>query len=63
MIDEVSMMNYKLLDLLDSRFLRVLMEKDEYMGGKLVEQATKTLLLLQMWLAILWLHLLATHRW
>jgi hypothetical protein len=27
---EVSMMNWKLLDLLD-RFLRVLMEKDEYM--------------------------------
>jgi hypothetical protein len=35
MINEVSMMNYKLLDLLD-RFLTVLMENDEYMGGKLV---------------------------
>jgi ATP-dependent DNA helicase PIF1 len=35
MIDEVSMMNYKLLDLLD-RFLRVLMGNDENMGGKLV---------------------------
>ena len=35
MIDEVSMMNFDLLDLLD-RFLRVLMEKDLCMGGKLI---------------------------
>jgi hypothetical protein len=35
MIDEVSMMNYKLLELLD-RFLRALMGVDEYMGGKLI---------------------------
>lgn len=35
MIDEVSMMNYKLLDLLD-RFLRILMGNDDCMGGKLV---------------------------
>jgi ATP-dependent DNA helicase PIF1 len=35
MIDEVLMMNYKLLDLLD-RFLRVLMGNDKDMGGKLV---------------------------
>jgi hypothetical protein len=35
MIDEVLMMNYKLLDLLD-RFLRVLIGNDENMGGKLV---------------------------
>jgi ATP-dependent DNA helicase PIF1 len=34
-IDEVSMMNFKLLDLLD-RFLRELMGNNEYMGGKLV---------------------------
>ena len=37
MIDEVSMMNFDLLDLLD-RFLRVLMEKDLCMGGKLIRQ-------------------------
>ena len=35
MIDEVSMMNYKLLNMLD-RFLRGLMGCDTYMGGKLV---------------------------
>jgi hypothetical protein len=34
-IDESSMMNHKLLDLLD-RFLRILMGVNEYMGGKLV---------------------------
>ncbi len=34
-IDEASMMNHKLLDLLD-RFLRILMGVNEYMGGKLV---------------------------
>ena len=34
-VDEVSMMDYKLLDLLD-RFLRVLMENDTFMGGKLI---------------------------
>jgi len=35
MIDEVSMMNYRLLDLLD-RFLKELMGNNQYMGGKLV---------------------------
>ena len=35
MIDEVSMMKANLLDMLD-RFLRALMGKDEYMGGKLI---------------------------
>ncbi len=35
MVDEVSMMDFKLLDLLD-RFLRVLMQQDMWMGGKLV---------------------------
>jgi hypothetical protein len=34
-IDKSSMMNHKLLDLLD-RFLRILMGVNEYMGGKLV---------------------------
>ena len=34
-IDEVSILNFKLLDLLD-RFLRELMGNNEYMGGKLV---------------------------
>ena len=35
MIDEVSMMNWRLLNLVD-RFLRVLMKKDIFMGGKYV---------------------------
>ena len=35
MVDEVSMMNWKLLDMLD-RFLRLLMDNDTYMGGKCV---------------------------
>ena len=35
MIDEVSMMNWRLLNLLD-RFLRILMNKDTFMGGKCV---------------------------
>ena len=35
MVDEVSMMDYKLLDLLD-RFLQELMQSETFMGGKLV---------------------------
>ncbi|KAL7555308.1 hypothetical protein ACHAWF_019019, partial [Thalassiosira exigua] len=35
MIDEVSMMDYKLLDMLD-RFLKELMQCDKFMGGKLI---------------------------
>ena len=35
MIDEVSMMHYYLLDMLD-RFLKELMQSNEFMGGKLI---------------------------
>ena len=35
MVDEVSMMHWKLLNMLD-RFLRILMNKDTFMGGKCV---------------------------
>ena len=35
MVDEVSMMDYKLLDLLD-RFLQELMQSETFMEGKLV---------------------------
>ena len=35
MIDEISMMNWKILNMLD-RMLRILMNKDEYMGGKCI---------------------------
>ena len=35
MVDEVSMMNYEFLNMLD-RFLHVLMENDQHMGGKLI---------------------------
>ena len=35
MVDEVSMMNWRLLNLLD-RFLRILMNKDNFMGGKII---------------------------
>ena len=42
MIDEVSVMSFDLLDLLD-RFLHVLMERDECMGGKLINDFRQTL--------------------
>ena len=35
MIDEISMTNWKILNMLD-RKLRTLMNKDEYMGGKCI---------------------------
>ena len=35
MIDEISMMNWKILNMLD-RILRSLMNKDDYMGGKCI---------------------------
>ena len=35
MIDEISMMNWKILNMLD-RMLRSLMNKDDYMGGKCI---------------------------